>query len=211
MVVTAHRRRPKAPLQRGFRVSALRRAGPARTIRTASTPERPGTTFAVGVALPAGVAGCGEEFATEEPTVERGSGGAVKGKVATVGDRVTLKGTTYKVTKVRTAGAVGESFTRTQANGQFVLVNISLTNRKDEPATILSENLKLIGGNGKQYTTSDDALLSVDKPLLLEEIQPDNTEKGTLVYDLPGKAVKGATLRVEDLFSDSTAEIELGL
>jgi len=124
---------------------------------------------------------------------------------------VTLKGTTYKVTKVRTAGAVGESFTRTQANGQFVLVNISLTNRKDEPATILSENLKLIGGNGKQYTTSDDALLSVDKPLLLEEIQPDNTEKGTLVYDLPGKAVKGATLRVEDLFSDSTAEIELGL
>ena len=166
---------------------------------------------ALGALLIAVVAGCGEEFATEQASVKDGSGAAVKGKVAGVGDKVTLKGTTYKVTKVRTAASVGDSFMKTDANGQFVLVNVSLTNRKDEPATIMSQNLKLIGGNGKQYTTSDDALLSVDKPLLLEEIQPDNTEKGVLVYDLPRKAVKGANLRVEDLFSDSTAKIKLGL
>jgi hypothetical protein len=161
--------------------------------------------------LTAGGSGCGEEFATEEPTVENGSGKAAKGKTAGVGDKVTLKGTMYQVTKVSRAKSIGDSFTETRANGTFVLVRISLTNRKDEPATILSENLKLVGGNGKQYTTSDDALLAVEKPLLLEEIQPDNTEKGTLVYDLPAKAVKGSTLRVEDLFSDSTAQIKLGL
>jgi uncharacterized protein DUF4352 len=155
--------------------------------------------------------GCGEEFATEDATVESASGGAAKGKTAAIGDKVTLKGTTYQITKVSRAKSVGDSFMETEANGTFVLVKIRLTNRKDEPATIMSENLKLVGGNGKQYTTSDDALLAVDKPLLLEEIQPDNTEKGTLVYDLPTKAVKGATLRVEDLFSDSAAQIDLGL
>ena len=156
-------------------------------------------------------AGCAEEFQTEEATVESASGGAAKGKVAKVGDKVTLKGTTYKVTNVRTAKSVGESFAKETANGKFVIVTVALTNRKEEPATIMSENLKLIGGNGKQYTTSDDALFAVDDALLLEEIQPDNGEKGQLVYDLPAKAVSGATLRVEDLFSDSTAEIKLGL
>jgi hypothetical protein len=175
-----------------------------------NTTRRIGLAVCAALLSVAGV-GCGEEFATEEPTVESASGGAAKGKVAAVGDKVTLKGTTYRVMNVTRTKSVGDSFTETRANGTFVLVRIALTNRKDEPATILSENLKLVGGNGKQYTTSDDALLAVDKPLLLEEIQPDNTEKGTLVYDLPAKAVKNATLRVEDLFSDSTAQIDLGL
>ena len=156
-------------------------------------------------------AGCAEELQTEEATIEGASGGAAKGKTANVGDKVTLKGTSYKVTKVRTAKTVGNSFTKETANGQFVIVTVSLTNRKDEPATIMSENLKLVGGNGKRYTTSDDALFSVDDALVFEEIQPDNGEKGQLVYDLPAKAVNGATLRVEDLWSDSTADIKLGL
>jgi len=155
--------------------------------------------------------GCAEEFETEDPTVETASGSAAKGKVANVGDKVTLKGTTYKVTKVRTAKTVGGEFTKETANGKFVIVTITLTNRKDEPATIMSENLKLVGGNGKQYTTSDDALFAVDDALVFEEIQPDNTEKGQLVYDLPVKAVNGATMRVEDLWSDSNAGIDLGL
>jgi uncharacterized protein DUF4352 len=156
-------------------------------------------------------AGCAEEFGTEEPTVESASGGAAKGKTAKVGDKVTLKGTTYKVTNVRAAKTVGDSFMKETAHGKFVIVTVSLTNRKDEPATILSDNLKLVGGNGKRYTTSDDALFAIEDALLFEEIQPDNGEKGQLVYDLPAKAVKGATLRVEDLWSDSTADIKLGL
>jgi hypothetical protein len=156
-------------------------------------------------------AGCAEEFQTEDATVETSSGGAAKGKVANVGDKVTLKGTTYKVTKVRTAKSVGGEFLKETANGKFVIVTVMLTNRKDEPATIMSDNLKLVGGNGKKYTTSDDALFAVDDALVFEEIQPDNTEKGQLVYDLPVKAVGGATMRVEDLWSDSKAEINLGL
>jgi hypothetical protein len=46
---------------------------------------------------------------------------------------------------------------------------------------------------------------------MLQEIQPDNAAKGALAYDLPKKAVKGAKLRVSDLFSDSKADIDLGL
>ena len=39
-------------------------------------------------------------------------------KTAAVGDRLTLTGTTYRVTDVRTASTLGESFTRVEANGR---------------------------------------------------------------------------------------------
>jgi uncharacterized protein DUF4352 len=148
--------------------------------------------------------GCGT---TEEAKVEGG------GKTARVGQRLTLKGTTYRVTNVRTAQVIGDNeFTREEANGSFVVVKLTLTNRKDEPATILEDNIRLIGGNGKNYSTSDDAILALGgQTFLLEEIQPDVTERGTLVYDVPKKALNGARLQVEDLFSNSKGQIRLGL
>lgn len=156
----------------------------------------------------------------EEPSVEKGDGrgGESRGgggggtKTASVGDKLTLKGTTYRVTRVRTAKSLGDSFTKEKANGKFVVVKLSLTNRKDEPATIAEDNIRLIGGNGKNYSVSDDALFAVDdQSFLLEEIQPDNTESGTLVYDVPTRAVSGSKLQVEDFFSESKGRIDLGL
>ena len=72
--------------------------------------------------------------------------------------------------------------------------------------------IKVIGSNGKQYSTSTDALLAFpDQTFILEEIQPDVTKSATLVYDLPKSAVSGAKLQVEDLFSDAKGRIRLGL
>lgn len=134
-------------------------------------------------------------------------------KTAAVGDRLTLTGTTYRVTDVRTASSLGDQSigTGVTANGVFVIANVELTNRKDEPATILGDALRLISSNGKSYSTSDDALLAVNDQFILEEIQPDVTERGTLVYDVPESAVSGSKLQVKDLFSDSTGQINLGL
>lgn len=149
---------------------------------------------------------------TEDPKVESGDGGSDSAKAAKVGDKVTLKGTTYRVTNAETTDSLGSNeFDTVKANGQFVVVKLTLTNREDEPATILEDNIRLIGGNGKSYSTSTDAILAVEDTFLLEEIQPDVSQKGTLVYDLPPGAVKGAKLEATDLFSDSKAEIKLGL
>ena len=106
--------------------------------------------------------------------------------VAKVGDTLTLKGTAYKVTKVRTTAKVGSDFTEVNADGVFVVVNLTLTNTKDEPATILEDLVRLKGGNGKEYTTDLDAAFAVDNPLVLaEEIQPDLSKKIVAVYDVP--------------------------
>lgn len=162
-----------------------------------------------GVSMGADDTGCG---VSETPKVEKQGGGAAK--TAGVGDRLTLKGTTYRVTDAYPASTLGETeYDQVTASGGFIVVKLTLTNRKDEPATILIDNIRVIGGNGKNYSVSDDAILAAgdDQLLLLDEIQPDVTERGTLVYDVPKKAINGARLQVKDLFSDSTGQIRLGL
>jgi len=149
---------------------------------------------------------------TEDATVESGDGEGKGAKAAEVGDRLTLQGTTYRVTRAEKTASVGsDEFDTVLANGQFVVVSLTLTNRTNGPVTIVDDNIRLIGGNGKNYSTSSDASLAVEDAFLLEEIQPDVSQKGTLVYDIPPKAVKGSRLEVTDLVSDSTAEIKLGL
>ncbi|HEY8083434.1 MAG TPA: DUF4352 domain-containing protein [Solirubrobacterales bacterium] len=156
--------------------------------------------------------GADDSCSEEEPTVERQGGGKATGATAAIGDKLTLKGTTYRVTDAETAKQIGGQYTGATANGTFVVVDIQLTNEEDEPATILEDNIRIVGGNGSTYSTSDDAILVYpDQTLLLEEIQPGVTESGKLVYDLPSSAVSGARLQVEDLFSGSTGEIKLGL
>lgn len=153
--------------------------------------------------------GC-SEFEEEKPTVQKQGGG--KGEVAKVGDKLTLKGTTYQVTSATTAQTVGDQYVGETASGVFVLIDLNLTNRKKEPATITEANISLIGGNGSTYSQDTEASFSLENPLvLLTEIQPGVTQEGQLIYDIPKKALKGAKLRVEDFFSTSSGEIRLGL
>lgn len=158
-----------------------------------------------------GVMGADDGCSTDEPTVKKeGKGGSAD--VARVGDKMTLKGTTYQVTAATTADSIGDSYMREEATGVFVVVDIKLTNEKDEPATIMENNISLIGGNNKKFSTSNEAIFALgDDSILMKEIQPGLTVKGKLVYDVPPKAVKGAYLQVEDMFSNSTGDIKLGL
>lgn len=171
-----------------------------------------GCTAILGAALDAGGGGGGSEVETGGGDGSDGGGGD-GAKTARVGDRLTLKGTTYQVTSAKTASTVGDDeFTRARANGKFIVVKLKLTNRKDEPATIVEDAIRVIGGNDKSYSTSSDALMAYpDQTFILEEIQPDVTKSATLVYDVPKSAVDGAQLQVEDLFSDAKGRVKLGL
>jgi hypothetical protein len=129
-----------------------------------------------------------------------------------IGDRLSLKGTSYKVTAATTAQAVGGEFTREEADGVFIVVTLTLTNEKDDPRTILADAVRIIGGNGNEYTVDTEACIAVENSLcVLEEIQPDLPKKLVAVYDVPPGAVNGAKLQASDLFSDDKGEINLGL
>ena len=80
--------------------------------------------LAVLVAAPliaADGSGC-SDLEEEEPTVEQQGGGSESGATAKVGDKLTLKGTSYEVTGVDTASSVGSQYTGAKANGIFIVV-----------------------------------------------------------------------------------------
>lgn len=156
----------------------------------------------------------------DEPQVEKNAKKKKSGKGskpdrpdAKVGDRLTLKGTSYLVNDVKTAKTVGDpDLGGARANGRFVIVSLELTNNKDEPKSILADNVRLIGGKGNEYSVSSDVITGVKKPLFIaEDIQPDSPEQVTAVYDVPQRAVKDSQLQVQDLFSEAKGTIDLGL
>ena len=161
------------------------------------------------LALGAEEDGC-SEFEEESATVQKQGGGTAS--TARVGDKLTLKGTTYQVTSASTAKSVGDQYLGEEASGVFVLIDLNLTNKKKEPATISDSNIRLIGGNGSEYSQATDASFVLNDPIIFfEEIQPGITQSGQLIYDVPPKALKGAYLQVEDFWSSSTGDIKLGL
>jgi hypothetical protein len=129
----------------------------------------------------------------------RGSNTSEVTATASLGEPLSLKRTTYKVTDVRTTPST---------NGIFVIVDVELTNKTKEPATLMTKLPTLVGGNGTAHSTSGDAL---HDHFLRGQIQPGASNRDSLVYDLSPSSVKGAELRVEDLFSDDKGRIPLGL
>lgn len=129
----------------------------------------------------------GSEQDGDQPSEEGGAANdeGVVEKRASVGERLTLKGTSYRVTSVRTAKRVGDEFTGATAGGRFIIVKLQLTNEKDEPATISESAIRVVGGNGKRYSQSSDAMLAFEGSFVLEEIQPEVTKKTTLATTCP--------------------------
>jgi hypothetical protein len=156
--------------------------------------------------------GSGNGGSSTSSTSSSASSGA-DGKSGKVGQALTNAGTTYTVTSVRTTGTIGDpDFLGERADGVFVIADLELTNNKDETKTFLESSAKLKTSDGKEYETSDKAVMSFgDKSLLLKDIQPDLTTRGKLAFEIPPSKVSGSTLVIEDLYGSGEIKVDLGL
>lgn len=173
----------------------------------------------VALAIIAGLAGGGEAedggpkkvdsaaSATDADSKKPGS----KSNPIKVGETVELEGTRYTVKSAETSGTVGSEFFEEKADGVFVVVELTIENKKDETKTFMSNAATFVGGNDKKYSTDDDGSIAAENSLMLEDMQPDVPKTGTLVYDVPQGAVRGGVLEVADLFGNGEAYIALGL
>ena len=99
-----------------------------------------------------------------------------------------------------------------RADGVFVIVSLQLTNNKDETKTFMDASAKLKTSDGKEYETSDDAVLAFgDDSLMLKDIQPDLTTDGKLAFEIPPSKVSDSTLVIEDLWGSGEIKVDLGL
>jgi len=109
-----------------------------------------------------------------------------------IGDVVRDGKFAFKVTKVRKGlSQVGEGFTASTAQGQYVLVYVTVKNIGDEAQIFDDSSQRLIDAKGRRFdASSGTAAVSLkDSNAFLNQINPGNSVKGILLFDVPKDAV----------------------
>jgi len=143
----------------------------------------------------------------EQPAAEEQ---AAEEKVPGLGDKVRDGKFMFTVTKVETGvRQIGSNAFGVKAQGQFVLVHMSVKNIGDEAQTLFGDNQKLFIG-GKEYSADTEAGIYLDdSKSFIEEINPGNKLTGVVVFDVPKSAKKFDKIEVHDSVFSGGADIDL--
>lgn len=120
--------------------------------------------------------------AEDEAAAEAASEYSIGDAVATGDWEVTVNDVESGVTEL------GDEYLGTTAQGQFILVEMSVANTGSEPSFFFEGDVSLQDADGNTYSPDSEAGIyaSTDNEvMLLEEINPGNTATGVIVYDVP--------------------------
>jgi Domain of unknown function (DUF4352) len=98
---------------------------------------------------------------------------------------------------------IGTAPISTKAQGQFVLVNVSVSNIGNEPQSFSGTDTKAFDSQGREFTASSTAAIYLtDSNSLYTPINPGNSVVGKIVFDVPvGTALTSIELH-DSMFSD---------
>jgi hypothetical protein len=133
----------------------------------------------------------------------KGSGhGAKTSKVAGIGDPVKDGKFTFTVTKV-TPGphTIGDADLGKTAQGKYLFVYVTVANHGSEAQTFSGDEQKLLSG-GREYSADTEAAVYLpDAESLWTDINPGNTVKGIIIFDVPKSATPTAIVLHDSFFS----------
>ncbi len=151
-----------------------------------------GAVFAVLIAIGAALGGSDD---AKETTASSNPGKAISDKKAEdtpkqpgVGDIVKDGKFAFKVTKVEKGLAqVGEGMLASKAQGQYILIHLTVKNIGDEAQMFSDSEQKLIDAKGRQFDADSGAaaLGLKDSNAFLKNINPGNSVRGIVLFDVP--------------------------
>ncbi|QIS07571.1 DUF4352 domain-containing protein [Nocardia brasiliensis] len=104
--------------------------------------------------------------------------------------------------------SVGDSeFLKQDAQGEFILVRVDVSNIGNAPQSYFAENQKLIDDQGRSFTNDTAAELVVN-PQLTTEINPGNKVGVIVVFDVP-KGTTPASIEFHDSMFSGGARVAL--
>ncbi|OLT54629.1 DUF4352 domain-containing protein [Cellulosimicrobium sp. CUA-896] len=117
----------------------------------------------------------------------------------------------FTVTSVETGVAtVGDEFLNQQAQGQYVLVHMAVTNIGTEAQMFDGSSQELTDTAGRTHSADTSAAIYLgDANSFLTDINPGNSVDGTVVFDIPADAVP-ATIDLHDSMFSGGVEVALG-
>lgn len=140
---------------------------------------------------------------TDSTTSKKTSKDAPKKSAPGIGDAARDGKFEFTISKVeKGVASVGSEYFNEKADGQFVLVHITVKNIGDESQTLFDSEQKLKDTQGRSFSTDSSAAIAMeDNEMWLNEINPGNSAKGTLVYDMPADAQPAEIELHDSMFS----------
>ncbi|MEO3809562.1 DUF4352 domain-containing protein [Sphaerisporangium sp. B11E5] len=103
---------------------------------------------------------------------------------------------TFRIDKVRTATTVGSELLNTKAQGKFILVHFTVKNTGNKAQSFVGYSQKLMDTRGREFAADSTAAAYLQNSnSLFEQINPGNSVKGVLIYDVP-KDTKAAEVEL---------------
>ncbi|MEU8122387.1 DUF4352 domain-containing protein [Spirillospora sp. NPDC049024] len=118
----------------------------------------------------------------------------------------------FTVTKVKKGvKKVGDQYFGDTAQGQFVVISVTVENIGDKARTFTNHNQTLIDAKGREFDADPEASLwtEEDSKSFLQQINPGNTVKGKLIYDVP-PGTKLKAIELHDSMWSNGVTVPLG-
>ncbi|MEN9992835.1 MAG: hypothetical protein RLY83_405 [Actinomycetota bacterium] len=99
--------------------------------------------------------------------------------------------------------SVGSKYLNKKAQGQFCQVSLTVENVGKEPQTMFADNQKLFDGEDREFSPDTSAMIYMKdgSDAWVKEVNPGNTLKGSLLFDLPAGAEPSKIELHDDVFS----------
>jgi hypothetical protein len=113
---------------------------------------------------------------------------------------------TWKFTDSRTAAFIGSNeYFRKEANGEYIIVDVEVTNTGNKAQILSDSYVKLVDGQGREYSADSTAsmYLGNQQSLFFEQINPGVSKRGALVFDVP-KGLDVAKVRISNNLLESS-------
>ena len=145
--------------------------------------------------------------ASASPTAEKTATTAKIGQIANDG-RFQFTVTGMKCGEPNVSDVSG--YITKNAQGQYCLLHINVKNTGDKAQTLDSMSQYVYNSKGQKYSSDDEATIYINPTngTFLNQINPGNTVKGTVVFDIP-KDVKPVTAELHDSALSGGVKVDL--
>ncbi|QLH84987.1 DUF4352 domain-containing protein [Halosimplex pelagicum] len=110
----------------------------------------------------------------------------------------------YRVADLSVQSSVGGEYISEEADGEFIVIDLSMTNVANESVSVSSNLYTLVDSQGREYDVDTDAMAVVENPVIFEQLDPGVGKDGVLIYDVPTDQT-GRELHVEPAGTFSSA------
>jgi hypothetical protein len=129
-----------------------------------------------------------------------------------IGDEISVDNFNYRVNWIKYKKNIGNEFSNQEADGIYLIVDLSLVNVDKEEHTLDNSLFKLTDESGKEYESSSDGTTALEmngnKTLFLKQCNPNIQKEGLLCFEVPQKGTYNLHLS-GGFWSGTTAIVSL--